>query len=128
MQNIQFWKDKSNNIPNAILFSKIAEEHAEAISKDRRCNKYSQLRKFYDEVTRINTLSASTSWEHILPMVHMLGAKAAYAMGRKLVSEDFLNDIKTCINQVNDLSDLKIFTNYFEAFMGYYKYFRPKDK
>jgi len=134
MSNIQFWKDKAKKIPNARLFSEIAEARAKAISKreSKQQNKYSQIRKFYDEVIRINTLAQQkggmqTSWDHLLPMIHMLSAKAAYASGRNLISDGFYEDIKNCVSQVDDVSDLNIFSNYFEAFMGFYKLHGPKD-
>ena len=127
-KQIVFWNDQQNTIPNHLLFSDIADKRAEIISKyDKKFNNYSQIRKFYDEVIRINTLAKHEKWEHILPMVHMLNAKAAYAKGRKLITDEFLDDIKSCVKQVNQIKDLQLFANYFEAFMGYYKSYRPKD-
>jgi len=64
-------------------------------------------------------------WENIdniiIPYVNMLIAKAAYAEGRKLVSANFTSFMKDSIAQIRGREDLAVFTNLFEAFMGYYK-------
>ncbi|PIU32807.1 MAG: hypothetical protein COT06_00740 [Syntrophobacteraceae bacterium CG07_land_8_20_14_0_80_61_8] len=51
----------------------------------------------------------------------MIIAKAAYAEGRKLVTENFVTFIRESVGQVQSAQDLDIFANLFEAFMGFYK-------
>lgn len=130
---IDIWKDRQKEIIDPKLFSKKAEEFAKAVAQehqtDRNSNKRTQLRKFYDEIVRLNMLGKSNpeSWENIIPLVNMVTAKAAYAKGRKLISDGFLEFIKTGIDQIETPKDLDVFTTFFEAFYGFYKMHGPKD-
>lgn len=54
----------------------------------------------------------------------MLIAKVAYAQGRKKVSQEFVDLMKNCINQITKDKDLDVFANFFEAFMGFYRQYR----
>ena len=105
------------------------EMAAENESSRGKENKRTQIRCFYDEVVRLDLLSKkeSTNWEVVLPMVHMLIAKAAYAKGRKLISDGFLEFIKSGVGQIHTHSDLEVFSNYFEAFMGFYRLHGPNN-
>ena len=58
----------------------------------------------------------------------MLNAKVAYAKGRGNITDKFVDFISDCISQINEEKDVKLFANFFEAFMGYYKSYRPSDK
>lgn len=134
MEKISLWKDSENRIIDPALFSSVAEGLAKKLKEDhdgdrRRKNKRTQVRKFYDEVTRLSQLAKAkqTPWENILPMVHMLTAKAAYAEGRDLVSDSFGAFIRGSVEQVKEPEDLKIFSNFFEAFMGFYRLYGPRD-
>ena len=60
-------------------------------------------------------------WENIEPLVHMLVAKAAYAQGRKLVSDTFVQFIRSSVHQVKGPKELGVFASLFEAFMGFYR-------
>ncbi len=128
---IQFYKDKERRFINPTLFSTIAENCASSVYKSggRDANRRSQLRKFYDELLRLNTLVKTnpTDWDNILPFVNMLIAKAVYAQGRNKVSEDFVRMLKEGITQVQKKDDLEIFANFFEAFMGYYRQYNDKN-
>jgi CRISPR-associated protein Csm2 len=116
------------------LFSHEAETLAKNLKKDHddsngKKNKRTQLRKFYDEILRLQ-VEASTdqrNWYDVLPQVHMLAAKTAYADGRELVSPRFNSFITDCIKQVDDAESLKIFANFFEAMMGFYRLHGPKN-
>jgi len=121
MIDVTFYKDKEKRTLKPDLFSKTAEKLAVEFSADEKFNRRSQVRKFYDEVQRLNTLAKNESWDDILPYIHMLIAKAAYAQGRKLVTEDFVNFIKKSIEQIEARKDLEVFSNLFEAFMGFYR-------
>lgn len=122
---IDFYKDKEKRILNPKLFSETAMGWAEKIheSGGKNANKPSQLRKFFDEVLRLNSLAKSNpgDWDNILPYVNMLIAKAAYAEGRKKVTQEFVGLIKGCIDQVHEDKDLDVFANFFEAFIGFYR-------
>jgi len=138
--NISFWDNSGQLNPN--LFSDVAEEYAKAIcnaglKKDKKgntkleWNKISQLRKFYDEALRFKELiKGGESIDDILPYLKMLNAKAAYAEGRGLITSEFSNMLKKCLDQVdsNNPQSVEIFVNFFEAFMGYYKYYESQHK
>lgn len=133
MAKIEFWKDSAKQLIDPTLFSKQAEALAVNISKEieqnRNANKRTQIRKFYDEVVRLDmdAKAREDSWNDIVPLVHMLTAKAAYAKGRNLISDGFLNFIKQSVEQIMMPKDLSVFANFFEAFMGFYRQHGPKN-
>lgn len=123
---ISFYKDKEKRVLDPKLFSTTAEQWAKKIheSGGGKSNKRTQIRKFYDEVVRYNTLAKVNpgDWDNILPYINMLIAKAAYAKGRNnLITEDFVGLMKDCVEQIRDPRDLDVFANFFEAFMGFYR-------
>ncbi len=131
---IDLWMDRENKKIDPVLFSDKAESLAKVLSKDcansgKRINKISQIRKFYDEVIRLDMASKSknSDWDSILPMINMMIAKTAYAKGRKLISENFLSFIKSSIKQIKTPEDLAVFANFFEAFYGFYKLHCPAN-
>lgn len=133
MPEIALWKDKATKTLDPELFSRMAEDLAQKLAGDirvnRKFNKRSQIRKFYDEVLSLDSEARvkSNPMNDILPRLHMLIAKAAYARGRDLVSDNFVNFIRSAIRQVEDPDDLKVFTNFFEALMGYYRLHGPAN-
>ncbi|MBU4259654.1 MAG: type III-A CRISPR-associated protein Csm2 [Proteobacteria bacterium] len=131
-----FYKDKEKRILKPTLFSDTAEELSGKIynsglqkkkdgKPELKLNKRTQLRKFYDEVIRLNSLANSKAnpeaWDNILPYVNMLIAKAVYAEGRGNVTKDFTDFMKESIREIRDSKDLLVFANFFEAFMGFYR-------
>ncbi len=141
MPEIKLWKNRDKKIIDPTLYSDIAEQMAKEMKNDlemsrRRVNKRTQIRKFYDEVVRLDTEAkrldmnsdnGREKWDNILPMVHMLVAKAAYARGRDLVSQNFSNFIRSSVKQVTEPVDLSVFANFFEAFMGFYRLYETAD-
>lgn len=132
-EKIEFWKDRQKGTIDPALFSTKAEKLAEDIAKDnehsKTTNKRTQIRKFYDEVVRLDMEAKAREgeWENVAPLVHMITAKAAYAKGRSLISDGFLEFIKHSVGQVNSPKDLSVFANFFEAFMGFYRLHGPKN-
>jgi CRISPR-associated protein Csm2 len=130
MVDVTFYKDESKRTLKADLFSGKAEELARTLSQQGdRLNKRTQIRKFYDEVLRLNSIARTSpqDWDNILPYVNMLIAKATYSEGRNLVTPDFVEFIKKSIGQLKLPEDLDVFANFFEAFMGFYKKYRPSN-
>lgn len=135
MNKIVFYKDTAKGIIDPKLFSEIAEKAALDIAQSGQTptrdgrkrldhNKRTQIRKFYDEVVRLNgnIKGNPDDWDTVLPFINMLIAKAAYANGRnKLVTDDFVTLLKECIAQVQKPEDLDVFANFFESFMGFYR-------
>ncbi|MCF6246495.1 MAG: type III-A CRISPR-associated protein Csm2 [Desulfobacula sp.] len=135
MEIIELWTDRENKKIDPKLFSDRAESLAKQLADDYRRekgdpNKISQIRKFYDEVVRLNMAAKNknSEWDNILPMVNMIIAKIAYAKGRNLISDNFLNFMKTSIKQIEAPEDLAVFANLFEAFYGFYKFYCPSNK
>lgn len=129
MAELALWKDKKNKQIDPTLFSVTAEQMARDIGQeDRGKNKGTQLRRFFDELVRINTRAQreGDNWNLTHPLVHMMLAKAAYAQGRNLVTESFVKLMRDGISQVHDREDLQVLTNFLEAFMGFYKVHGPK--
>lgn len=134
---IQFYLDTKKKTIDPQLFSTKAEALAKQIYEaglgrpDREGrrrltkNMRTQIRKFYDETLnysmRANTGVHSEPWEIIHPYINMLIAKAAYAEGRDKVSPNFTEFIRNSISQIQEPSDLLVFSNFFEAFMGFYR-------
>lgn len=136
---VEFYSDHKSKTINPDLFSTHAESWANKVcqsglnnKQDRlEKNKISQIRKFYDEVITFSEyLRSGEDYKTILPYIKMLNAKTAYAEGRKLVTEDFKNFIKQSLEFVtdDDPKAFSIFVGFFEAFMGYYKFFESKYK
>jgi len=130
---VKLWKDKGKKKIDPELFSLKAEELAKTIYKEKqqsrdRANKPTQIRKFYDEVIRFDGIVKANpgDFESLLPYIKMLNAKVAYANGRDLVSAGFKTFISSSLNQIQDKDDFDIFADFFEAFMGYYKYYDKK--
>jgi len=134
---IKFWKDKKNKQIEPELFSTTAEQIAKIIDIDGRDprndkiknNKPSQIRKFYNEVLNFRLMieKEPSRFNEFLPYLKILNAKAAYARGRELISDSFKNFISESLKQINDFDDFEVFANLFEAFMGYYKFYRPSE-
>ncbi len=119
--------------PVATLFS----EDAEAIAKQldttaqndrggKEKNKSTQIRRFYDELVgwqdRIG--NDTEKFNQYLAFIRMLNAKAAYAEGRNLVTQDFVQWFKDCIKQVDSPRTLTNFRFHFEAVLGFLKSIR----
>jgi CRISPR-associated protein Csm2 len=136
--NVQFKTNDGRLDPE--LFSTKAEKIAEEVFSGQlrsngKANKPTQLRKFYDEILRFDGMLKSSPPEHqkaefekLLPYLKMLNAKAAYAMGRDLITEEFKDFLSQSLMQVKNKDDFDIFAGLFEAFMGFYKYYDEKGE
>lgn len=129
---VKLWKDKAKKHIDPDLFSQKAEVLANEIFQEgnNKTNKPTQIRKFYDEVLRFDSMLKTdpNEFDSILPYLKMLNAKAAYAMGRDLVSKGFKDFLAKSLEQIKDKDDFDVFSSFFEAFMGYYKFFNEKGE
>jgi CRISPR-associated protein Csm2 len=127
--DITFYSNPDKRTLKPDLFSSTAEELAKLFANEGKANRRSQVRKFYDEAVRLNTMTKANpgDWEYILPYVNMLVAKAAYALGRDLVSGDFVSFIKLGVGQIQIQEDLDAFTNLFEAFIGFFRQYQKNN-
>ncbi|ETR70334.1 MAG: CRISPR-associated protein, Csm2 family [Candidatus Magnetoglobus multicellularis str. Araruama] len=113
---IAFYKEDEK--VNHELFSTIAKEWAQKLAEEQErypsVNKRTQFRQFYDEVLRLDAEvnRFPEKWDDILPAIHMLSAKAAYANGRKLVSKTFMTFIQSSIKKIDKPKDFQIFASF----------------
>ncbi len=118
------------NIPTT-LFSDIAQEKAAVVLQagEGKKNKYSQLRRFYDELVmwyeRVQfertPAERAAKYQEVAPFIQMLVAKVAYARGREHVDECFETLFAHLIRQINDADSLRHAKLFMEAFMGFCK-------
>lgn len=130
MAMITLWKDTEKKTLDPLLFSREADRLALKIgNEDRNKNKGTQLRRFFDEILRLDSLAQTrdADWDLILPRVHMVVAKVAYARGRNLVTDGFVSLMRDGIDQVRTKEDLHVFTGFLESFMGFYKMYKPNN-
>ena len=138
---VKFYSDSRRTNINQNLFSSHAEEWAKKVcesglvekrgKKKLEKNKASQIRKFYDEVLKFsNDIKSGEDFKLILPYLKMLNAKAAYAEGRKLITNEFKTFVKLSVEQITEDNPktFELFSSFFEAFMGYYKYYESQYK
>lgn len=111
------------------LFNGIAKRCAEIIGSNQKCNKPSQLRRFYDELVMWQTKVAldDARFQEFRPFILMLNAKVAYAEGRQLVDRNFVKLLERCLKQAENAKTLGYAKLFFEAFLGFYKEVRPSD-
>ncbi len=110
------------------IFNKTAEEAAKEISNGGNKNKSTQLRRFYDELVMFNDRipqgtpeKKDERFREMEPFIKMLNAKAAYAKGRNLVDDKFVNIFSQCINQITDYESLRHCKLFMEAMIGFRK-------
>jgi CRISPR-associated protein Csm2 len=117
------------NTIDANLYADIAEAVAKHIAADNRnAVKPTQARRFYDEIVmwEEKIRQNPASFNENLPLIRMMKAKAAYAVGRKTIDKNFEAMINAGLTQVVDAKTLAQFKLFFEAFMGFYKVHGPK--
>lgn len=115
--------------PAAELFSDVAERVAKGVSESgREQNKSSQLRRFYDELVmwQGKVGKDDARFAEAEPYIRMLKAKVAYAKGRDHVDENFVALINRVVDQANTAGKLRQAKLFMEAFMAFYKLYRPK--
>lgn len=128
--------DLKTTPPKPSLFDTDAKEvadelNAKAVDKrgrDSGKNKSTQIRRFYDELVgweeRVG--DSMERFKEYEALIKMLNAKASYALGRGLVTREFVDWLRDCVRQVEDPGSLKRFRLHFEAMLGFLKELRPK--
>jgi CRISPR-associated protein Csm2 len=121
---------------SAELYSDTAKQTAAIVFQagldqrgNKKNNKSTQLRKFYDELTmwndKVQQLRGKElrdkKYAELAPFIKMLTAKVAYAKGRDHVDPTFENLFAHCIKSIKDAETLKHCKLFIEAFMGFYK-------
>jgi len=103
------------------LLNKVAEEWAEAIKKTKK----TQVRNFYDKVLELEDEIKRSDFESVYPFIKMLNSKVAYGVSRRVVSNEFQEMMRQCLEQItNDKKGeqkFKIFKLFFESVIGFFK-------
>lgn len=112
------------------LFSTQAEEAAKRCVATKNSNAASQIRRFYDElamwaeqVMRAPAAERENRFREVEPYIQMLRAKAAYALSRKLITEEFNQFIRSLVSSIDSPESLENGKLFFEAFLGFKKCF-----
>lgn len=106
------------------LFNGHAQKYAILIARsNRNANKSTQLRRFYEELVLWDNRCRQQpeKFEEFLPFIRMINAKTAYAKGRGLVTNEFLDLMQHSLKQVDTPEKLNHCKLFWEAFMGFYK-------
>jgi CRISPR-associated protein Csm2 len=120
------------NVIDAKLYSDIAEQAAKSVAGDNPKNprnKPSQLRRFFDELVMLQSKVGSDPkhFEEQEPFIQMLKAKVAYARGRDKVDSNFVSLLGRVVDQARDAAALRQARLFMEAFMAFYKVYRPSE-
>lgn len=103
------------------LFSVVAEEWAEAISRTKK----TQARNFYDKILELQKEIDEKNFESVYPFIKMLNSKVAYGVNRRVVSREFQEMMDQCLKQIrqdqNGEQTFRNFKLFFEAVLGYFK-------
>lgn len=101
--------------------------YAEQIIKNRGSrDNYTQIRKYYDELVRIQQQSLGSdegTFKKLLPIIYIVAAKASYAVSKKTLTQSFGNFIEKNVKSINTKEDLDNFIMLFEAVLGYLKFY-----
>ncbi|MBO4575678.1 MAG: type III-A CRISPR-associated protein Csm2 [Neisseriaceae bacterium] len=104
------------------IFGDIAKNCADKIGQNDRKNNSTQIRKYYDELVMWHEkVMLNGDYENNAPFIKMMKAKVAYAKGRDLVTQDFVDMFNAIINQINSAETLKNAKLFFEAVLGFRK-------
>ena len=118
---MEFWEDKEHRILKTEIFSKLADDEAKAASKEKikdkkgnekQTNNYSQIRKFYDEI-----------------MIHKTYLMLKPEKDRPDIFKQripYIKMLKGCINSIEDIDDFYAFSDFFEAFIAFYRQYNDK--
>jgi len=105
---------------------------AEKLGKQRDALKVTQLRKFFDQIKKIEADISDKGWtDSVSRDFFMLRPQLAYAVGRDLVSRDFFELMSFCLKGVNDSKDkveaYRRFSSLVEATVAYRKYHEKRE-
>jgi len=109
---------KAKDIAQKLVFSRVRTDEKETKT---------QIRKFYNEVKLLEKKLKDRSDKEeeflkILPLIKMIKAKVAYAVGREnaKISQDFKDFLFKSIDEIKDKEDFEAFVLHFESVIGYY--------
>jgi len=87
--------------------------------------KTTQLRKFFGHIKRLDaqTKGKKVNDAFVSTKLSLIMPELAYALGRKLISEEFYGLIKECLNasKIKTVADFKNFVDFLSAVLAYHK-------
>jgi CRISPR type III-A-associated protein Csm2 len=86
----------------------------------RKEMKFTQLRKFFGELKGIEMEVKKGSFDRSKLLILM--PELAYGVGRKVVSKEFYDIMKICIEKIKNKDDFEKFVEFLTAIIAYYKF------
>lgn len=87
--------------------------------------KTTQLRKFFGHIKKLDaqTKGKKSTDAFESTKISLIMPELAYALGRKLISNDFYDLIKECLNasKIKTVADFKNFVDFLSAVLAYHK-------
>lgn len=112
-----------------LSYEEIAKQDgiAEKLAKQKGALKVTQLRKFFDQVKKIELNLSDKDWtDAVTRDFFMLRPQLAYAKGRDLISQEFFEQMSFCLDKVNASVNkpeaYRRFSSLVEATVAYRKY------
>lgn len=111
------------------LLTSEAEKQAKIlVQNDKSETTMNQIRKFYNDFLILKNKSDLATDEvfkrDVLPLICFSKAKLAYAYGRggAKIAKEFIDDINSKIDSIENKNDFNNFINYYQALIGYVTY------
>ena len=112
-----------------LSYEEIAKQNgiAERLAKQKGALNVTQLRKFFDQVKKIELNLSDKDWtDAVTRDFFMLRPQLAYAKGRDLISQEFFEQMSFCLDKVNASVNkpeaYRRFSSLVEATVAYRKY------
>lgn len=119
--------DKDETINLETLLTQDAEEFAKKIVDKSNSTKdtSNQIRRFYDELIKIQTKSKEdcNNFATYKPAIYILISRASYSYAKGTLSKEFKEFLDKRIRSIGNQKDLDNFILFFEAIIGYMKYY-----
>ena len=117
----------SIELTKQLLTDEAEKAVAKLVKRNGKKTATSQVRKFYDDFTLLQTKAKDRDEEEfrkdILPMIAFTKAKLAYCVGRdELISNEFQKLISDKIDAIGTKKDFDNFMLFYQAVIGYAKF------
>lgn len=98
---------------------------ADIIAQRRGDMKFTQIRKFFGEIKRIEKKNRNKRLDESVDKtdIFLLLPELAYGFGRKVISREFYEVMKTCLTgeRIKTVADFRRFVDLLTAIVAYYK-------
>lgn len=106
----------------------IAKREMESANRGKKASS-TQIRKFYDDFLLLHSkahrdgVTEDDFKKEILPLIAFSKAKLAYSMGRRIIHENFKNEIEKKVDKIETRKDFDNFILFYQALIGYTKFY-----